>query len=655
LITVGREILQNYEKAKRVEWVVTNGLGGYSSSSVIGANSRGYHGLLVASIDPPVKRYLLLTKIEEEVVADDHTYLLAVNKYPGTIYPLGNQHLEEFRFEFFPSFIYRFSDYLLEKTVTMVHGENTTIVTYKLLEGPAPIKLSLYPLINCRDFHSRTHEGSGWNLFQTLAPKGCTVKAYQGSPVLYLFSDLASYYKTGMWYKNLVYDLEAERGLPDREDHFNPGYFSGRVDPGVQISILASTVPTESFSAEGRKYREFQRSRKLISKYVAQDTFLQTLVWDADSFLVRRNSVDSKTIIAGYHWFSDWGRDTMISLPGITLVSSRFDDAKAILSTFSKYLKNGLIPNRFPDDGSEAEYSSVDAALWFVYAVYKYFAYSNDLEFVEKIYPVLTSVIDSYQNGTLFDIHLRSGLVFSADDTRALTWMDASVGGKPVTPRAGSPVEVSALWFNALKTMEVLAEKLGRNPDKERFAGMAEETFVSFNRRFWNEETECLYDVVGESETVKDGSIRPNQVLAISLPFPVLAEEKWKPVMKTIDFDLLTPVGLRTLSSSDASYRGKCIGPPNERDLAYHQGTVWPWLLGQYITAYVKLNKRVPRTMMIVRQFYEPFKKRLVEAGVGTISEIFDGDPPHEPRGCISQAWSVAEILRSYLEDASTT
>jgi predicted glycogen debranching enzyme len=294
----------------------------------------------------------------------------------------------------------------------------------------------------------------------------------------------------------------------------------------------------------------------------------------------------------------------------------------------------------------------VDAPLWFIYAVYKYLSYTNDLEFVQKIYAVMTEIIDSYKKGTLYDIRVKSALVIASDGRLPLTWMDATSDGKPVTPRAGAAVEVSSLWYNALRTMEVVANETKKTEERDRFAEMAKAAYSSFNAQFWNEKAGCLFDVVRE-DGAKDEAVRPNQVISMSLPFPVLEQKYWKSVMKTIDFELLTPVGLRTLSPGHPSYIGKCMGPPSERDAAYHQGTVWPWLLGHYITSYIKLNGKFPRTMMIMKQLYEPFRKRFSEAGIGMISEIFDGDEPNAPRGCISQAWSVAEILRSYLEDVS--
>jgi predicted glycogen debranching enzyme len=647
-------VTKDYELGRTKEWIVTNGLGSYASGTVIGLNSRAYHGLLIASLDPPVKRILFLSKFEERLVIGGREFLLPVNRYPGTIYPQGYTHLEQFRFERYPVFVYRTGNTVIEKSVFMPFEENATIVTYKVLETDFPVKMQVLPIINYRDYHGRTHEDPRWNFTQTLNPKGVEIRAFPGAVTFYLQSDIAPYSTTGSWYKNFIYEAEAERGLDDREDQYNPGYFSARLDGGTQFSIIASLEKRETFSPEGLRYREMHRLRETLSRVPQSDPFVLTLVNAADTFLVRRKSTNAKSIIAGYHWFADWGRDAMISIPGLTLVTKREEEGKEIIRTFLSYLSEGLIPNLFPESGSNEspEYNSIDAPLWLINSCYRLYLETGKLDFVTEVYPKLKQIVSSYVSGTKHGIKVDSdGLVFGSDERFALTWMDARIEGVPVTPRGGKPVEVSALWYNATKAMETFAKELKNESEQNYFAGLSSKTRESFNEKFWNERKRCLHDVLLDGDR-GDGKICANQIFSIGLSFPVLNEEKWKDVLRTIEAELLTPVGLRTLSPFDPSYKAHCAGNPRERDTAYHQGTVWPWLFGSYVSAYVKAYGVDSKTLSFVQQLYALFKKRLTEEGLGTISEIFDGDPPHFPRGCISQAWSVAEVLRSYLEDA---
>lgn len=647
------KITKNFELGKKREWILTNGLGSYASSTAIGLNTRGYHGLLIASLDPPVKRTLFLSKYEEEVEVEGRKYLLAVNQYPGAVYPQGYLHLEQFRFERYPVFTYKVGNALIEKSVFMPYMDNTTIVTYRVIETDSSVRLSIYPIINYRDFHGKTHERGDWNFAQTLNPKGTEIRMYSGSPTIYLQSNIAAYVTTGLWYKNMIYEEETERGLDDREDQYNPGIFTARLDHGMQVSVLASLRPQETFSPEGLRYREMLRLRGLQGRLNQSDPFFLELANAADTFIVRRSSTNAKTIVAGYHWFADWGRDAMISIPGLTLVTKRDGEGKEVIRTFLSYLSGGLIPNLFTESGDTRppEYSAIDAPLWLINACYQIYAETGSLEFINEVYQKLGEIVSSYVHGTTHNIIVDSdGLVQGGDPDSSLTWMDAKPNGVPVTPRNGKPVEVSSLWYNALKSMESFAKHLGRSGEAERYSEMSEKTMSSFNEKFWNPEKECLYDVLVDDRG--DGAIRPNQLFSISLAFPVLERERWREVLRSVESELLTPLGLRSLSPFDKNYKGKYSGPQNERDHAYHQGTVWPWLFGSYVSSYVKLYGTDPKVLSFVQQLYLPFKKRMTEAGIGTISEIYDGDPPHLARGCVSQSWSVAEILRSYARDA---
>lgn len=644
-------VTKKYETAKSREWIITNGLGSYASSTIIGLNTRGYHGLLVAALDPPIRRVLFLSKFEEEVDVGGRKYLLAVNKYPGTIYPQGHLHLEQFHFERYPVFVYRLGTAILEKTVFMPYNDNTTLTTYKLIESDSSIKITISPIINHRDFHGRTHEDPRWNFTQSMNPKGVEIRAFAGATTLFLQSDIAPYTPTGMWYKNFIYETSAERGEPESEDQYNPGFFATKLDQGYQVSILASLRNQQTFSTEGLRYREMQRLRKLSARLPQQDSFFLMLADAADTFLVKRKSTGSKSIVAGYHWFGDWGRDAMISIPGLTIVTKREDEGKEIIKTFLSYLQDGLIPNTLPDSLNQPNYSTIDAALWLINAAYSVYSETGSLDFVREIYSKLEEIITAYTNGTKFGIGMDGdGLIRGGTEQTALTWMDAWVDGKPVTPRFGKPVEVSALWYNSLRAMERFAKDLGIESDEAEYAAIAKKTWASFNEKFWDNERECLYDVLQDGDR-GDKKTRSNQIIALSLPFPVLDEantHRWRLVLRTIEAELLTPVGLRSLSPFDKQYWGQCTGEASARDTAYHQGTVWPWLFGSYVTAYLRVFPPEPKTIAFVQQLYSPFKKRMTEAGIATVSEIYDGDPPNLARGCISQAWSIAEILRSY-------
>ncbi len=647
------QITKNFDLGKKREWLVTNGLGSYASSTVIGLNTRGYHGLLVASLDPPMMRTLFLSKYEEAVEVGGKQYLLAVNQYPHTVYPQGFLYLEQFSFERYPVFTYRVGNAIIEKSVFMPYGDNTTIVTYKIIETDSSVRLSIVPIINYRDYHSRTHEKADWNFAQTLNPKGVEIRMFPGSPTLYLQSDIAPYFTTGQWYKNFIYEEEAQRGLEDREDQYNPGFFAAKLDHGMQLSILASLRPQETFSPEGQRYREMTRLRGLQNRLPQGDSFYLSLANIADTFIVKRRSTNAKTIVAGYHWFADWGRDAMISIPGLTLVTKREEEAKEVIRTFLSYLSDGLIPNTFPesDNTQSPGYNAIDAPLWLINACYHLYNETGSLDYIKEVYPKLLEIVSHYEHGTRHNTIVDSdGLVKGDDEGVALTWMDSRIDGVPVTRRNGKPVEVSALWFNALGAMGIFAKQLGNASDESHFTELAQKAQTSFNEKFWNLEKSCLYDCLLDDKG--DGVVRPNQIFAVSLPFPILQKERWRDVLRTIEAELLTPVGLRTLSPFDPNYKGRYVGGPKERDAAYHQGTVWPWLFGAYVSAYLKLYGPEPKVLAFVQQLYQPFKKRMTEAGIGTISEIYDADPPHLACGCISQAWSVAEILRSYVRDA---
>lgn len=691
---VGREELADLDKSLRREWFLANGLGGFAGSTLAGANTRRYHGLLVAALRPPSERTLVLAKVDEEVTlagpipaspgARPTRYLLGTNLYRGAIHPEGYRHLVEFRLDPFPTWVYELDGHILERSFHLVHGRNAAVLRYRYLSGSDMLRLELFPLVNARDYHHTVSAQIGWE-FPSVTGKGwVAVRAYPGAPLLRLaawayrhgqsaFSwlaepdgpgtpDPAVFRPTGHWYYRFTYPVEAERGLDHEEDHYNPGVFTMTLGPGETAAFAAEVLADLPEGSDpglvplrlSSHREEEERLEQLERAGGRVDPLLRRLTRAADAFLVKRQSTGTSTVIAGYPWFTDWGRDTFISLPGLTLVTGRWAEAREILSTFARHVKDGLVPNRFPDRGEEAEYNSADASLWFIYAAERYLDYSGDVAFVlGELFPVLSGIVAAYREGTRFGIRQdRDGLLTAGEEGLALTWMDAQVGGRAVTPRHGKPVELSALWHNALAAMAKMAFIGGQAPLSAAYQAMAEATQVSFQERFWYDEGGYFYDVVDP----EDCALRPNQLLALSLPHPVVDDpEKARRALDRVRRELLTPAGLRTLCRRHPEHRGACSGAPSERDAAYHQGTVWPWLLGPYLSALVRWSNGDPDQAAAARAeglgLLKGLAKRLGESCLGTLPEIYDGDPPHQPRGCYAQAWSVAEVLRAAVED----
>ncbi len=649
MIQFTKDTLNDFSGAISREWLETNGLGGFSSSTIIGLNTRRYHGLLTAATKPPVGRIVMLSKFEETLVIDDRRYELSANQYPGAVHPKGFEHQVGFRLDPFPVFTYEVEGLRLEKTVCMVQGENTTVIHYEL-DGASgnshSIKLEIRPLIAFRDYHSTTHENSSLNAQVESEVAITTVRPYSDLPALHFAHDICETDTNGFWYRNFQYAVEQERGLDFVEDLFSPCCWSFDLNAHAQARIIASNESHDVRQADD--LRETERNRRKQMKQAEADPIVEALTEAADQFIAARGA--QKTVIAGYHWFSDWGRDTMIALTGLMLSTGRAEIAKSVLSEFALHVDRGMLPNRFPDAGETPEYNTVDATLWFFEAVRALAQYTGDYDFIrENLYAVLTDIIDWHVKGTRYNIHVDTdGLLVSGEPGVQLTWMDAKVGDWVVTPRHGKPVEIQALWYNALRVMEQLAGKFKDTKTKKRYAAMAERARDSFQELFWNAETGCLYDVVNEE--MRDGSIRPNQVLAVSLTNSMVPRERAESILRVVERELLTPRGLRTLAPKDPQYRGRYEGNPSSRDGVYHQGTVWPWLMGPYITAYVKtFGTKVCRDF--AAEWLRNFDPHLREACLGQVSEIFDGDEPHTPRGCVAQAWSVAELLRAAVED----
>lgn len=636
--------LTDFGQSGSLEWLETNGLGGYASATVAGSHSRRYHGLLVAAMNPPVGRTIVLSKLEETIVMGDQKYELSANQYPGTLHPQGFTFLKSFERGFFPQFEYEAGGVRIRKTICMVQDENTTVIVFEVLASPQSFKLNLSPLCSSRDYHGLCKANDSMytgflfenGLFRT--------KNYQNSPELFISVPGSSFSPAQQWYFNFEYAIEQNRGLDFREDLFNHGVFEVEMNTGDTLGVILSTQDPTGKSASQLLHREEKRRETLIRKY--KDADLQTLLLAADQFIVRRGT-ELKSVIAGYHWFSDWGRDTMIALPGLCLTTERFDDARKILSAFSQSVSDGMLPNRFPDNGETPEYNTVDATLWYFIAVFKYFRTTRDEEFVRSILPVLTDIIDWHYRGTRYNIHVEQDeLLFAGQDGVQLTWMDAKVGDWVVTPRKGKVVEINALWYNALRVMSELLGTFGEKTEAKEYLDRAERVSQNFVKLFWNNEKECLFDYVDGD--YKNADIRPNQLYALSLPFKILSKDKAQKVLKVAEEKLLTPRGLRSLSADNPEYKPVYQGNPWYRDGAYHQGTVWSHLMGTYIDALIEVkgSKGKQEAGKIIRNFLQ----HLDEAGVGTISEIFDGDTPHQPRGCMAQAWSVAEILRVMIQ-----
>ena len=629
----------------RREWLETNGIGGYASSTTTGLNTRRYHGLLVAATKPPVGRMVLLSKFEETLIVGDRRFDLSTNAYPGVIHPRGYLDLKEFRRDPFPVFVFEVDGLELEKSVFMANGENTTVVQYALrTPAPADCTLELRPLIAFRDHHSTTHENGFLNPHVDIAPGIATCAPYPGCPILHLAHTACDAAITGDWYRNFEYAIEQERGLDFREDLFNPLRLTFDLSRQPDAAIVASTEVHLAADAEVLRRKEIARRQAILAAASGGDSFVRALSLAADQFIVARGG--HRTVIAGYHWFSDWGRDTMIALPGLTLATGRDEEARGILLAFAATVDRGMLPNRFPDAGETPEYNAVDATLWFFEAARALAAHTGDYEFIrEKLYHLLREIIDRHQHGTRYGIRVDGdGLLAAGEDGVQLTWMDAKVGDWVVTPRQGKPVEIQALWYHALRVMEDFAARFGDAEGGERYRAMAGRAQANFVPLFWNESAGCLYDVVLGG--VRDASLRPNQIFAASLRYSMLSLSQAKRVVSVVERHLLTPYGLRSLAPSDPQYRGRYEGSPLSRDSAYHQGTVWPWLIGPFVTAYLKVNGGSAQACEQAETWLAEFRRYIAGEGLGQIPEVFDGDAPHRPGGCYAQAWSIAELLR---------
>ena len=656
VVAFDRSICNDFAAASSREWLVTNAIGGYASGTISGCFTRRYHGILLAALQPPVGRTQLVAALDEILDYTGAPYELAAHKWAsGALAPQGFQHIESFRLDgTIPTWIYAIADARLEKRIWMRQGENTTYVRYTLLNASSPVQFQAKALVNYRDFHGATHAGD-WRMRIEPTNHGVGVLAYDGAIPFFLLSADAAVEPQHVWYRDCFFQVERDRGLEDHEDHLFAARFHATMEPGNSIALVFTTDENtllDGASALAEQHAHDSGILETFSNFFSAtktDSLPATipqLALAADQFIVKRaipGNSSGHSIIAGYHWFGDWGRDTMIALPGLTLATGYPEIARQILLAFSQFVDAGMLPNNFPDAGGKPEYNTIDAALWYFEAVRQYVQATRDIVTLEKLFPILAGIVEAHVTGTRFNIHVdpADGLLYGGGPGVQLTWMDAKIGDWVVTPRTGKPVEINALWISALESMAQFAGAL-RLP-AARYESLSAAAKAGFSK-FWNSNRGCCYDVIDSPGIGNDPSLRPNQILAVALPFSPLTAEQQKSVVDICRAELLTPVGLRSLGPNEPGYIAHYQGGPRERDAAYHQGTAWGWLLGPFALAHF----RVYKDKSAARSFLDPQTEAINVYGLGSLGEIYDAEPPFMPRGCIAQAWTVAEFLRAW-------
>lgn len=655
-----------FKEGIKREWAVTNGIGGYAGSSMIGAHSRTHQGYLIASLHAPIERYLVFSKINETATVGTRTVSFETSQHRAsgkTVYTEGQKFLTSFIYDGSVHYTYETDNFSFEKHITLKRNSNVCAVSYELTAGDSDCTFTLTPLFNYRE-HS-----------ESSTPDTLRFETFTEDRTFYLVpeknKDIAIRFQTSegtFSERETVYDIDMQLQIEvDLETdgldcHYCPVDLSIAVPANTtkKVSILCSIgdvnerpVPVSATEAFSILEENARCHAELFEKAGYHDSFANQLVLASDQFLTYRESTKMMTVLAGLPWFTDWGRDTMIAFTGLTLCTKRFKEAEEILLTFARYIRHGIVPNMFPDDNMPPLYNTVDASLWYFYAVYQYLHYNPAAEaeaFVkEQIFPHLKEIISAYEKGTDFSIYMEDdGLIHAGSGLDQITWMDVRVGDWVATPRHGKPVEINALWYNALRIMESLCEKF--DEDASAYRTRANQVKESFNAKFWDSANQCLFDVVDGDEP--DDHIRPNQVYAVSLPFSLLPEEQEKAVVALVEKELFVGCGLRSLAPDHPDFHGIYCGALAKRDAAYHQGTAWGFLLGGFFSAYMKVNHHSSSAAENAVRMLEPVRKHLTDSGcIGSISEIFDGDAPHNPRGCYAQAWSVGEVLRCYCED----
>jgi predicted glycogen debranching enzyme len=664
----------SFDEGTKNEWLVTNGLGGYASSTVLGLNTRKYHALLTAALRPPGERTVVLSKLDEDVKIGDRTYQLGANDFRHDIYPQGYKFLKSFSVSPFPTYTFNTDKVEVKKTIALPLEKNATIVFYAISnQSTEDTTIRIYPLLSYRHFHDSINRKQKpvW-LSQSQTETDVEMIFDNPAATTILRAIGGRFFSKPIWIEDLFYREEEKRGESSNDESYQPGYFEFIVPKNSQANFVITAAIHDDREKAAKTLEDFGSTfadiENLLSKELntrqkvlldfsksheeisGENEGLSWLLQSANDFIVK-GAENKRFVIAGYQWFGSWGRDSFVSLPGLMLANPRFEEARNVILDYTNYCKLGLIPNLIDDKTGEPLYNTVDGTLWYINSILQLLKYTGDFEFVKKtLWPTLVDIIQNHKQGTANSIHVDSdGLLAHGPQ---LTWMDTIVDGSPFTPRSGKAVEVQALWYNALKTMQLLAGKFGERNLAEEYFKMAVKARDSFNDKFWDKEKSCLFDVITDSG-IPDASIRPNQIIVGAMDFRVIDTERANLVVDFVQAELLTPVGLRTLSPKDSRYKGTYEGDRPSRDRAYHNGSIWPWLTGSLTTAYLKAKGYQESNVQYAEnQFLMPlFSNEIRRGGLGTLSEIHDGNAPYTPRGCIAQAWSVAEPLRAYIED----
>lgn len=653
-MTIDARGCRDLERALSLEWLEPNGRGGYASGTVAGANTRRYHALLLVARHPPVDRVALVNHVEESIEIGGDTCPLSTNVYGGAVHPEGYQYCERFSDVPWPTWRFACRGIRVERELVCPHGRDLVILRWRLLDDASPaVVLRVRPMLTGRDFHATHQENAALRSEATITEGQVVWQPYEGLPPVRAQHN-GQYHHRPDWYRRIHYPVDRERGLEHVEDWWSPGECLFTLTPGTTAELVFTTETIPPLSVTQVMDAERRRRDTLVTSAPTEDELTHRLWVASNAFLVKRAA--RQTVIAGYPWFADWGRDTFVALPGLCLVTGRYEVARQVIEAFASYVSQGMVPNRFPDIGEQPEYNTIDASLWFIHTVDRYLYYSRDLVGVQRMaWPAVKQILDGYRQGTRFGIRMdEDGMITGGVEGVQLTWMDVKIGEWVVTPRHGKPVEIQALWVRALAVAAALAEQFGESAYAAQCRQDRARATASFRDRFWYRTGGYLFDVV-DGPTGDDASLRPNQIFALALDDQLVTDAQAKQVLQLLKERLLTPVGLRTLAPEDIRFCASYEGGVAERDAAYHQGTVWPFLLGPFVTAWVKTYGDSPSVRRDARLFLQGLFEHLDEACLGQVSEIFDGERPHRARGCVAQAWSVAEPLRALIEDIAVT
>lgn len=647
---VRTEQCRDLDRALSLEWLEPNGCGGFASGTVAGANTRRYHALLLTAHTPPGERLVLVNQLEEWLDLDGRSFPLSTNCYPNAVHPSGYQYCTGFSTDPWPTWTFDYNGTAVRREILTIHGRDLVIIRWSLPDRQnRQVTLRVRPKLTGRDYHATHHENGTLSTKASIEAGTVTWQPYADLPPVRAFHSF-DYRHAPEWYRHIEFPVEQQRGLGHTEDWWSPGEFTINLASGTAQTIIFSSESIDRPDVPALIKAELARRERLAQSAPAADALTNALWRATDVYLSARG--ERRTVLAGYPWFTDWGRDTFISLPGLCLVTGRFETAWQIIAGFAAHLSDGMIPNRFPEASEQPEYNTIDAALWFIAAIGRYRAASPDDSRIRKTaWPAVRQILDRYRRGTRYGIRMdKDGLIRGGVPGAQLTWMDAKIGDWVVTPRHGKPVEIQALWIQALGVGETLARLFGEKSYADTCRADRHQAIVSFNQRFWYEQGGYLYDVLDGPEG-NDASFRPNQLYALSLVDDLVPRERAQRILRLVKEQLFTPVGLRTLPPADPRYHARYEGGRPERDRAYHQGTVWPFLLGPMVTAWIKSFGRNAASRKEARALLNGLEAHLAEACLGQVSEIFDAGAPHHPRGCVAQAWSVAEPLRALIED----